>query len=57
MKGSVGIDLQEAYESLQKELLSEQNANNIDGVSGATISSDVFRKLAKKIMNEQVVKQ
>lgn len=45
-----GVKLDEVYKTLSKDLLAVQTPENVDSVSGATIASDNFVKLAKKII-------
>lgn len=40
-----------AFADLEKSLIDEQNAENIDTVSGATHSSDTFKELTTKALN------
>ena len=47
MKDEEGVTPKEAFEKLEKELISSQDIDEVDAVSGATTSSEVFKKLTK----------
>lgn len=47
MKEEEGVTPKETFEKLEKELISSQDIDEVDAVSGATTSSEVFKKLAK----------
>lgn len=47
MKEEEGVTPQEAFNTLSKELLSTQDINEVDAVSGATTSSELFKKLVE----------
>lgn len=47
MKDKSGATPLDAYNNLQQSLVSKQNPDNVDAVTGATHSSDTFKDLAK----------
>ena len=52
MKGVSGVSPAEAYEQLENALISRQNVDEVDMVSGATSSAEMFKSLAKEALNE-----
>lgn len=51
-KEKTGVALDEVYKTLSGSLLSNQAIEKVDAVSGATVASDNFIKLAKKIITD-----
>lgn len=51
MKGASGVSPAEAYEQLENGLVSRQNVDEVDAVSGATASSELFKTLVKKALD------
>lgn len=51
MKGASGISPAEAYEQLENALISRQDVDEIDLVSGATASSELFKTLVKEALD------
>lgn len=47
MKDKEGITPKEAFKKLETQLISNQDINKVDAVSGATTSSEMFKKLTK----------
>lgn len=45
-----GVKLDEVYMTLSKNLLAVQTPEDVDSISGATVASDNFVKLAQKII-------
>ncbi len=52
MEGASGVSPENAYEQLEDSLIKTQDPDKIDGVSGATSSSESFKKLAKEALNK-----
>ncbi len=52
MKGVSGTTPAEAYELLEKALVSKQNVDDVDLVSGATSSAETFKALVKEALNK-----
>ena len=52
MKGASGITPAEAYEQLEKALISRQNVDEVELVSGATSSAETFKSLVKEALNQ-----
>ncbi len=52
MKDVSGTTPAEAYEQLENALVKTQNPDKIDAVSGATGSSETFKKLAKEALDK-----
>lgn len=52
MKNVSGISPTEAYEQLENALISRQDVNQVDLVSGATTSSKQFKALVNEALNE-----
>jgi len=50
MKDKAGTTPLNAYTNLQQSLVSKQNPDGVDAVTGATHSSDTFKELAKKAL-------
>lgn len=55
MKDKSGATPLDAYNNLQQSLVSKQNPDNVDAVTGATHSSDTFKDLAKKALEASPV--
>lgn len=52
MEGVSGVRPADAYEELENGLLSSQDVDKVDLVSGATSSSEAFKKLAKEALSK-----
>lgn len=52
MKGVSGVSPSEAYEQLEDALISRQDVDEVDLVSGATSSAEMFKTLAKEALNK-----
>lgn len=52
MEGVSGITPAKAYDQLEKALISKQNADDVDLVSGATTSAETFKALVKEALNQ-----
>lgn len=52
MEESSGVSPEDAYEQLEDALVKTQDPNRIDAVSGATTSSERFKKLAKEALDK-----
>ncbi|NLP46868.1 MAG: FMN-binding protein [Epulopiscium sp.] len=52
MKGKSGTSPEEAFPQLEQELIEKQNVDNIDVVTGATVSSEDFKTIAKKALEK-----
>ena len=52
MDNASGIRPEDAFEELEEALINTQNAEQIDAVTGATSSSEQFKKLAEKALNK-----
>lgn len=50
MKNTVGVSPKEAYKYLENQLLKTQNIHSVDIITGATESSEKFRKLVNNII-------
>ncbi|WP_427339382.1 FMN-binding protein [Caloranaerobacter sp. DY30410] len=53
MKEASGITPEDVKIKLEKELISKQDIDEVDVVTGATYTSERFKKLAKKAMNNR----
>lgn len=53
MEGASGVTPENAYEQLENALIKTQDPDKIDGVSGATSSSESFKRLAKEALKEK----
>lgn len=53
MKEVSGITPAEAYEQLEQSLVTKNNPNDVDAVTGATTSSKLFVQLANEALNKQ----
>lgn len=53
MKGVSGVTPAEAYEQLEQSLITKQNPDSVDAVSGATGTSEQFVRLAKEALNKK----
>ena len=47
MKEEEGVTPKETFEKLAEELISSQDIDEVDAVSGATTSSEIFKTLVK----------
>lgn len=54
MKKASGITPKDVQVKLEKELISKQDIDKVDVVTGATYTSERFKKLAKKAMDKNV---
>ncbi|WP_069650687.1 FMN-binding protein [Caloranaerobacter ferrireducens] len=54
MKEASGITPEDVKIKLEKELISKQDVDKVDVVTGATYTSERFKKLAKKAMNKNM---
>ena len=52
MKGVAGVSPAEAYEQLENDLISSQDVNQVELVSGATGSSELFKELVTDALNQ-----
>ncbi|NLY45006.1 MAG: FMN-binding protein [Tissierella sp.] len=52
MKGVSGVAPAEAYEQMEEALIKRQNVDEVELVSGATSSAEMFKTLAKEALNE-----
>lgn len=50
MKSATGVAPEEAYEQLEDSLESSQDIDKVDGVAGATGSSEKFKQVAKEAL-------
>lgn len=53
MKGVSGVTPAGAYEQLEQALITKQNPDQIDAVTGATSSSELFVRLAKEALSKK----
>ena len=53
MESVSGITPEDAYEQLEKALKSSQDVDKVDAVSGATGSSEQFKKVAKEALKSK----
>lgn len=51
MEQASGVRPEDAYKQLQDALINTQNPDQIDAVTGATTSSETFKKLAKEALD------
>ena len=51
MEGVSGVRPADAYEELENDLISSQDVDQVDAVSGATSSSETFKALAKEALD------
>lgn len=53
MRGVSGVAPSEAYDQLEQSLITKQNPDDIDAVTGATGTSDTFKRLAKEALSKK----
>lgn len=52
MEGASGVTPASAYEQLENSLVKSQDPDKVDAVTGATGSSETFKKLAKEALDK-----
>lgn len=56
MKAKSNTSPKEAYPKLEEKLVAVQDVDKVDAVAGATHSSDSFKQLSKKALEQAVIK-
>lgn len=51
-KSKMNVDIEEAFNDLQNQLVEKQNPDKVDAYTGATHGSNNFKNLAKKALKE-----